>query len=177
MPRWLEISYPYIFSIIIGGVSFFLKLEINKISKFDMILSSSVTLSSIIIAFVATMISILISISNSSVMKRINKNNGEHDLITYINTTVISGLLLVTYSLILNVFIESTGYTSRILLSLFVTLLVFFLLSTYRIIRIVTVILTDVLSENKEAQLAPKEVFTPTIKANKSELSEQSAGD
>ncbi|WP_339234638.1 hypothetical protein MKX40_17975 [Paenibacillus sp. FSL R5-0517] len=177
MPRWLEISYPFIFSIIIGAVSFFLKLEINQISKFDMILSSSVTLSSIIIAFVATMISILISISNSSVMKRINKNNGESDLITYINMTVISGLLLVTYSLVLNVFIESSGYTSRILLSLFVTLLVFFLLSTYRIIRIVTVILTDVLSENKETQSAQKEVFTPTVKGNKSDINEQPISD
>lgn len=165
MPRWLEALYPSTVAILVGIVVYILKVDITDVNNFSSIISSAVTISSIVIAFIATMISILISISNSAVMKRINNNSAEGMLISYIKTTVVSGLLLAMYSLVLNMYLDMEGIFSRLMLIIFVVMLVYFVLCTYRIISIVTGVLTQVLSENKEKDQKEKSkpVFTPQI--------------
>ncbi|MCM3454417.1 hypothetical protein M3685_10720 [Heyndrickxia oleronia] len=161
MRKW-ELSYPYIFALLMFIVVFYFKWDLKDVNNLPAILSSAVTISSIIIAFLATMISILISLGNSTVMKRINNNDSEGLLIGYNKTSIISGFLLAIYSMILNVFIGLDGLISNILLAALVALIVHFTLSSYRIVNLVSSILTQVLKENKTED-KKKKVFTPSI--------------
>lgn len=165
MQRYWELLYPYIFAVLVTIPFHLFKWDLTDVKNISSILSSGVTIGSIVIAFLATIVSILITISNTEVMKRINKNDADGDLISYIEVTIVSGFILAIYSTVLNVFVGLSGFTSRILLMLFVGLIVFFILSAYRIIHIFSKILSDVLKENKPETKA-KKVFKPQIKDN-----------
>lgn len=164
--RFLERSYPYIISLIIGIVFYFLKIKINDISNFDNILSSTVTFSSIIIAFLSTMVSIFISLIDSKVMKRINEEDGDGLLTSYIAEAVIGGLLLVVYSMILFMFLNYTGKMSNYLLCFYIALLVFLILSSYRILKLTLNILRNVLRESTELKNEQKNIDRPKVNPN-----------
>lgn len=168
MRKW-EVTYPYLFSLITGISVVIFKWDISDVENFTSILNSAVTVSSIVIAFLATMLSILITLTNADVMKRINKGDAEGLLVSYIKSTIIAGLLLAVYSMILYIFLDLSGLVSRILLAFFVALLGFFILSSYRIIHIVSNILGEILKENKP-QSQKKNIFTPRINSGKGDL-------
>ncbi len=71
-----------------------------------------------------------------------NKKTGKV-LAGYIKTSLISGLLVAGYSLILYIFEKYRGVGSNWMLIAFVVLVVFFILSSYRIIHILLNILTS----------------------------------
>lgn len=107
--RKLESAYPYVFSIIALVIIIFMKWNISDVKNFSSILGSAVTISAIVIAFLATMLSILITLTNAEVMKRINAGDGEGLLISYVNTAIIAGFILAVYSMILYIFIDLSG--------------------------------------------------------------------
>lgn len=76
--------------------------------RFSDILNSFVNMSSIIIGFLATMISILIATVRKSVMRKIKANNATRLLTNYINTAVMSGILITVYSVTFNAFLDKT---------------------------------------------------------------------
>lgn len=168
MRKW-EVLYPYVFAIVVCVPILIFGWKISDVKNFSSILNSAVTISSIIIAFLATMISILISLANARIMRRINKGDAEGLLTTYINTSIISGLLLAVYSMILNIFLDSSGLVSNLLLAFFGSLLVFFILSSYRIILLISGILSNVLKENKEKDQG-KPVFKTQMKDREEQL-------
>ena len=163
MQRYWELSYPYVFAILIIIPLYFLEWDLADVRNLPSILNSGVTISSIVIAFLATAISILITVSNAEVMKRINNNDVDGDLKSYIEITIVSGFILAIYSTTLNIFVDLTGLVSRILLIVFVVLVVFFVLSAYRIIHIFLKILNEILKENKSVA-KEKKTFKPQIK-------------
>lgn len=163
MRRIWELYYPIIFATLIIIPVLIYKWDLSNVKNISSILSSGVTIGAIVIAFLATMISILISISNVEVMKRINRNDAEGDLIIYIEVTIISGFLLAVYSLVLNAFIGTSGTSSHVLFTIFVWILTFFIFSSYRIIHIFSRILNQVLKENKPS-LQETKTFNPHIK-------------
>jgi ABC-type spermidine/putrescine transport system permease subunit I len=162
MRRW-ELLYPYIFALLAGIPVAIFQYNIFDVKNFSSILNAAVTVSSIIIAFLATMISILITLSNAEVMKQINNKDAEGLLTSYIKTAIVSGLLLAMYSILLYLFLDLTGLISNLLLTFFTMLITFFILSSYRIIDIVSRVLAEVMKENKPADQS-KKVFKPKSK-------------
>ncbi|MCM3404244.1 hypothetical protein [Cytobacillus oceanisediminis] len=160
--RKLESAYPYVFSIIALVIIIFMKWNISDVKNFSSILGSAVTISAIVIAFLATMLSILITLTNAEVMKRINAGDGEGLLISYVNTAIIAGFILAVYSMILYIFIDLSGLASNILLAIFTGLITFFILASYRIINLVSGILGKVLKE-KKTETQEKKVFRPKL--------------
>ncbi|MCX2735672.1 hypothetical protein CHR37_07410 [Bacillus velezensis] len=165
--RRFELTYPYIFAFIFGVIVFLKDWSISEVKNFDAILNSSVTVSSIVIAFLGTMISILISLTNAEIMQRIFEHKGDSDLTSYVKTSIIFGLILAVYSMFLYVMIDSTGLFSKLLLVLFVMLLTIFILSSYRVIQVVSKILSAVLEESKRnTKTQPAKIYVPKIKSS-----------
>ncbi|WFE15346.1 hypothetical protein P4829_06545 [Bacillus atrophaeus] len=163
--RRFELTYPYMFAVVFGVIVFLKNWSISEVENFDAILNSSVTVSSIVIAFLGTMISILISLTNAEIMQRIFEHKGDSDLTSYVKTSIVFGLALATYSMFLYVMIDSTGFFSNLLLVLFVMLLTIFILSSYRVIQVVSKILSAVLEESKrKTQIQPRKIYVPKIK-------------
>lgn len=161
--RKLEELFPSIVALIVLIAFIFTKWNLKDVKNLDAILEATGTISSIIIAFLATMISILITLGSSEVMKRINKNGGAPLLVGYNKEAIISGFFLAIYSMVLNVFVDLTGTLSNLLLSVLVSSIVHFTLSSYRIVHFGSKILTEVLNENKERD-SSKKVFKPSLK-------------
>ncbi|WP_102707004.1 hypothetical protein [Terribacillus saccharophilus] len=163
--QFSEKHFPLLISGIIAIIFMcYFDLKINSIPKFDLILGGTVTISSIIIAFLGTMVSILITLTNTKVMQRINHYDAGPTLTAYISRTIYSGLLLAVYSLVLYPFIElKSNSTSEILFILFAFLTSYFLLSSFRINIITLNILRDVLTDKKEEEDA---VSTPQLDPN-----------
>lgn len=166
--RFLERAYPYILAIISGIIFYLLNIRIDQISNFDNILSSTVTFSSIIIAFLSTMVSIFISLIDSKIMKRINAEDGDGLLTSYIAESVIGGLSLVVYSMVLFMFLNYSGKLSNYLFCVYVILLVFLILSSYRILKLTLNILRNVLKEFSGTNIeeGQEEIDRPKINPN-----------
>ncbi|UFT98107.1 hypothetical protein KO561_12935 [Radiobacillus kanasensis] len=165
--RTWEVWYPIIFSLLCSIVVYYYKLGLNNINNLEAILNSTITVSSIVIAFLGTMMSILISLTSAKVMKRIKDNNAQSDLTMYVKQSVICGLLLAMYSMILYMFQDESGQISRYLLVSLVFLLVFFVLSSYRIFSVIFKILSSVLEEEVQTESetnTKSERFVPDIK-------------
>lgn len=164
--RILERCYPFVVSGIVFVFMLWRNWKLDDVKEMSDILNSTITLSSIIIALLATMISILISLTDKKVMVRIKANRASNLLYEYLNLPIVSGLILTCYSIILYQFKEYDGEFSNILLTLFMTLLVFLLMSTYRILNLVTKILIDILKEDEDEAVIEEDslpVTTPVI--------------
>lgn len=161
----IEKYYPLLIAVVIALILLlYTDLRLNNIPKFDSILSGTVTISSIIIAFLGTMVSILITLTNTKVMQRINHYDAGPTLTAYISGTIYSGLLLAVYSLMLYPFTElKSKSVSEILFILFVFLTTYFLLSSFRINLITLNILKNVLTDKKERE---NDVSNPQLDPN-----------
>jgi hypothetical protein len=163
---FIEKWYPHIVSILLAIPVAIYKWNISDIENFTNILGAAVTISSIVIAFLATMLSILITLTNAEVIQRIINGDGEGLLVSYIRTAIVAGLLVALYSMTLYALLNVPETLSMILLMIFVTLISFFILSSYRIIHLVSKILTEVLGEQKKLISKSKKVLNPEINNN-----------
>lgn len=161
--RFWENYYPYIFGLVFGVVVFAFKWGISDVNYFEMILNATITISAIIIAFLATMTSILITLTNSDVMKKIKDNNAQNALTSYIMQTITVGLILSVYSLALFMIIDYSGGYSNILLTIFVFLVSVLIFSSFRIVYINSKILKSVLSEQRQESKDSPAMFRPSI--------------
>ncbi len=75
------------------------------------------------------------------------------------------GLALAVYSMFLYLMIDSKGTSSNLLLVFFVMLLTSFVLSSYRVIQVISKILSSVLQESKRrADAQPRKIYVPKMK-------------
>lgn len=148
MPRLVEKYYPFI----LGGCSVFIcvicKFTSSDIPKFENMLSSYVNMSSIIIGFLATMISILITSVDKNVMKKIKKFNVMNLLTNYINVAVISGLVVVIYSVGYSTVIDKTEGVYWYMFLIWVFVATLFLAATFRMLQVMLKILTNIANES-----------------------------
>jgi ABC-type spermidine/putrescine transport system permease subunit II len=166
MAKVWEGIYPYVFSTIAIVIILFGKWEIIDVKNFESILNATVTVSSIVIAFLGTMISILLTLTNAEVMKRIRVNGAHTTLTSYISQAIIGGLLLAVYSMVLFMLVGYTGILANILLAAFLGLVVFLFGSSFRIMYVISRVLTSVLNEKNSYNL-DIEVVTPIVKTEK----------
>lgn len=163
---FIEKYSPLILGLVILILSIWFKVNLIGISEFGSILSAVITISSIIIAFLGTMMTILITLSNEEVMLKIRRNDGHKGLIRYLKSAIISGVLLALFSLYLFVATNYGDKTSIILTGFFISICVYFLVSGYRIFSLVIMILDDVLDD--KTSIPEKEKNTVKPKYNKS---------
>ena len=154
MPRLIEKWYPFIFGIFVVGFCVYQEIINKNIPRFPELVSSCINMSSIIIGFLATMISILITSVDKSVMQKIRKSNAIDLLTNYVSVAVISGLLVVVYSVGYSTVIERSEslYWYAFLGWVFVVAL--FLAATFRIMHVMLKILTCIAKENDQEEVA-----------------------
>ncbi|PFC01840.1 hypothetical protein [Bacillus thuringiensis] len=150
MRRKIECMYPILLGSIGGLITFQFQFNLASIKNLLPILGATVTISAIIIGFLATMVSILISLTNSNVMQRLKNAKANETLSWYIKEAIIIGFILAIYCLVLHMFEKYDEYGSKLMLSFYVGLLIYFVSTAYRIFHIILNILTSVLNESKE---------------------------
>lgn len=150
MLRFIEKWYPFAFGIV--AVIFCIVQDITgkDIPRFHELLSSLVNMSSIIIGFLATMISILITSVDKRVMQKIRKCNAMDLLTNYINVAVISGLFVAVYSVGYSTVIDSAKCWCGYLFLLWVFAAALFLAATFRIMHVMLKILTSIAKEDDQ---------------------------
>lgn len=121
----------------------------SVLAKFEKVLDGTITFSSIITGFLASMLAILVSIKESKIIKAIYRNfgkgngNGNKLIQSYLNSVIMAGLVTVIVSASLYVIIydlKDALLFKRISLVFWCSLVTYFLLSTYRVIRIILLI-------------------------------------
>jgi len=145
--RFIEKVFPQIIALIIGVVVFISGYDISTTKNFQDLLRSIITISAILIGFLATMMSILIAVSAKRVVKRIRENNATRLLQSYFFQTLASGMTVAILSTLLNLFVGVSGGLSRFLLVLWSALTVYFLGCATRIMLVMVGVLHTVVSD------------------------------
>lgn len=161
MKRKIECMYPVLLGSMGVFITFQFQFNLLSINNLLPILGATVTISAIIIGFLATMVSILISLTNSNVMQRLKNARANETLSWYIKEAIIVGFILAIYCLVLHMFDKYDGDASKLMLSFYVGLLIYFVSTAYRIFHIILNILTSVLNESKQIE-DEKPFTTPT---------------
>lgn len=149
---FIEKYWPYALSAVVVMLCARLKITRFHIPHFPEMLNSFIGMGSIIIGFLATMVSVLIAAVGRSTMRRIEKNNSTELLTEYINVAIVTGLLAALYSVIFNAFLDDYESIYWYLFLLLIFIIVLFLSATYRIINYLLMILSNIAKENKDNQ-------------------------
>lgn len=148
--RYLEEYGPIVFSLIITFLCVCFKITRFHINNFTNILNSLISMISIILGFLATMISILIAAVSRRTMKRIEQHNATSILTSYINVTIVSGLLSSVISVAYNTFLEQHENIYWYMFLVWVFIVSLFLSSTYRILYLLLNLLNKLATEDKD---------------------------
>lgn len=144
MGRYRDRFYPYIFGFIAFIISFLLKLN-PTIKGFDNVLDGTISFSSIMLGFIAALLAIILSISNSPVMKHLynyveNGGNitGKDILFSYFRVSIFSGFIAVIISIYMFIICQknSINMYDKIVSYCWSGITVFFICSSYRIVSI-----------------------------------------
>lgn len=88
MGLFLEKTAHYFIGTIIVALVIFLKISSDDFENFKDILSSSINISAITAGFLATAMSLLITLTNDDVIQRLKKFNLYSDLIAYLKSAI-----------------------------------------------------------------------------------------
>lgn len=146
--RNLERLYPYLISLIVVIVLFAMKINQITIMRFDILISSIISISSTIIGFIITIIAILIGLLNERVMKLIKKNNAMNLFREYLISPVIIGFILIILSNILIFIVKEDCIISGIYFYMTTFLVLTFTLSLLRIGTIIYKVFGDVTGDD-----------------------------
>lgn len=153
----IEKMGPLYMGILVFIVLCFIPLYPKDISNVSDILSNVVNFVSIITGFLTTTISILITITNTKVMKRIIKAKRTSQLTNFFSEPIFIGVILVIVSLVGIGCAERNDEISKFLLNMIVSLLIYFIFLFFRVATIAINILKEALKEknNKNDMIEP----------------------
>lgn len=149
--RNFERLYPYLISIIVVIVLLSMKINQITIMRFDILISSIISISSTIIGFIITIIAILIGLLNERIMILIKKNNAMNLFREYLISPVIIGFILIILSNILIFIVKEDCIISGIYFYMATFLVVTFTLSLLRIGIIIYRVFGDVTGDDSKA--------------------------
>lgn len=150
----LERIGPLVISMIICFLSFRFNIDFSELSDYKFIYSNIISFSSIIIGFLITMVSILITLTNKRVMIKIRELKADNLLKSYFVFPILSGLFLVLLSIILGIVFDSNGLNvnNGTMTSIWIFTLVYFVTTTCRIF----IIMLKLLNRVHEEELRPE---------------------
>lgn len=145
---------PLIISLIIFGLAFLLKLDFSTLSDYKFVYSNVVSFSSIIIGFLITMVSILITLTNRKVMIKIREMKADNLLKYYFVCPIVTGLVLTIFSIILGIAFDDKQLrlSKAMLTDVWIFLSAYFVCTTLRIF----IIMLKLLSRVHEEELYPE---------------------
>lgn len=153
----------YILIIFINFVVF--QYDIKFAIESTDVYNSIITLAAIIIGFLATMVSVFISVIGSNVIRRIQNKNKTELIRIYLEEAIISGFILVIISIVFLFLYSNKVEINMYWHLIYLGLIVYFLLSTGRILWISLNILSSVLLEETDRKTS---VYRPNIKKDNS---------
>jgi len=122
-------------------------ITLKSITNFKEVLGSVINISSILIGFIATMMSIIIAVADKRVIKRIRDYNGTDLVIAYFAQTLLAGFVVAIYSTSLTPFAESPSSHAKWALSIWGALVTFFIATAIRILHVMLGILRSVIED------------------------------
>ena len=146
---------PYVLGVIGSWMTYVSGYSFGLIKCMKELLGAAVNISSILVGFLATMMSVLIAIAGSRVMRRIKRNKADDLLKWYFLESIASGFLIAITSTLFNLWVENVEQVSRILLAAWTGTFIFFLVSTAKILLVMVSVLKNVIEED-EFQLQSK---------------------
>lgn len=155
--KFIERMYPLVLSFIL---CLFLKIiGINGmiISRFDVFISSLITVSVTVVGFIITIIAVIIGLLDREIMKTINEKKAMNLLREYFITPVMLGFLTIIDSFILTNTIDKTGLIANKMFYISIIIVVSFALSLIRITYILSYLFKNVSEEYIEIDI-PEEV-------------------
>ncbi len=146
---------PWIFAFVGSLVSIPIFNKYSLEAGFDKILDSSIMFSSIIVGFVGVLVGILFSLRDSELIQLFfeTRTRGRERLKLYFKQNIISGILLVVFSMLLYLRAHLGSCVQMLALITWTFLLVFVFFSTYRIIDIIMHILFSANDKNENQEL------------------------
>lgn len=135
----------------------------DKVSKYRLIFSFDsdklisinnllITFSSITVGFIATLLGLILTIKDSSLLKRLDETSQYKNYIYYLRNNIYLGLLTVFTSLMLLIFMDIDKYIVNILnTSLIITVLILFLFNLIGVIKSTNIIIDLILNKDKRS--------------------------
>jgi len=160
--RLFEKNYPFIcpIAVVLLYIAYAANVPNNLImQKFPDLLNVSLTLSGIALGFLGTMISAVLAVTNSKVMKFIYSQNADRLLMCYIRDTAVINLMVLLFSIILLITFSAIQSNWLIYIWLFAFSSSFF--CSFRIIHLLFVLLEAVNNENRSN--SNKKIYTPEV--------------
>lgn len=131
---FIEKRMPLVLSVLLALIAyFFTDLKLNSICNLKEMLSAVINIAAVIIGFLLTTVSILISLTGKKVIKRIQMNNATSILTLYFASPIVLGFCLIILSTVLIPFDNMDGTWSHILATVLLFNAVYFILTTIRI--------------------------------------------
>ena len=147
--RFFERISPYILGTIGVWTTYVSGYSFGLIKCMKELLGAAVNISSILVGFLATMMSVLIAIAGSRVMRRIKRNKADDLLKWYFLESITSGFLIAVTSTVFNLWVDNVEQFSRILLAAWTGTFIFFLASTAKILLVMVNVLKNVIDEEE----------------------------
>lgn len=143
---FIERIWPYAITVILGAL--FYKAKINEIKNFKDILTCNVTFASIIIGFLATMLSILVASSDKPVVVKLKNKNKFKLLNLFITIPIIVGFISVISSFFLIPDSESKTLSTSKLFYIFICLTILFIATAIRAITVMVFLINNIDNPN-----------------------------
>lgn len=150
---WLffEKWYPLTIAIITSLFIFYKGYKLADIVNIGELLTATITICSILIGFLAVMMSILVTITGKRIMRRIKASNASNLLNSYFYWAVISGFIASVGSLLLTVIYQNNINYSNYILSLWLLVVLLFLLCSFRIVLVLLRILRHIIKTDEKS--------------------------
>lgn len=151
MPKIIDWFYPL-------GVSIALVFLLNYIGfdktahNFEKVLDSAVTFSSIVVGFLAALLGILVSIRNTEIVGEIFAQKEHTTLKRYFNETFIIGFSVIMLSNVMYIHINELSKAAEGLFIIWITVSLWFIISTYRIVSILMSVFFKANSSNQRPE-------------------------
>ncbi|WP_346879292.1 hypothetical protein [Clostridium sp. UBA7791] len=150
----LERALPIIISLAGSLMALATGFRIDLLHDYNKLFSNTISFSSIFIGMLMTLVGLILGFASKYVIKRIKSKNADKILITYFKKPIFAGIILVVVCLVLsNLFDENilTNITIlKIISTLWIMVLIYFLTATIRVLFLTFIILKEVFHEDTE---------------------------
>lgn len=146
MGRILERCFPMVLSIISIVILFF--IEVDKIDNLKDIVTSIITFASIIIGFLTTMLSILVTSNDKKIINYIKKKNKLKDLYLFLAVPIVVGLALIIIYFMVIPIVDKSNLNSYIRFYVASFILFYFILLCIRAIIVLLFLIFEFIDKD-----------------------------
>ncbi len=165
---------PMTLAIVVVCAAFIFKVDLYNIGDYKFVYSNIISFSSIIIGFLITMVSILVTFTGKRVMRLIKSNRAENLLKSYFSFSIASGVVVALLSILLGIIFDYFAAAelntlpnifsmTRALSILWIFLFSYFMSATARVFYVMLRILKSVIEEESSVDIKRTEADASII--------------